>query len=255
MQNQEILKVVLSDKQDDAPMAKMMSAMTDTMGSIMKIQNNFMQQVADFGQPKEESNGMKITREVVKGIQAFASGMAATGAAARPALPLRALPPQQGKKPVLRQVPPQVQTTPVPQAAEATGPASVPAPVAAAVPVTDLAEATKQISDVAVTDRLIEMIQARVHPYSVVDLFFEAVDSEDETLIVALQQVEGNPVRLFQTRLDPTWIMEPSNIAYIQQLLGALDATAQDRMSTDAQNEGSDGEEEDAETEDQAEAV
>lgn len=263
-QNSEILKVVLSDKRDDAPMGKMMAAMTDTMSSAMKIQNNLMHQMADagFGPPKEESTAMKVTREIVKGFNALAGSGALAGMAAGGLQPRLPAP----KQPQLRAVKSPVVPVPRPAATpNATGGQAVNGTLAEQPAVAEAVAAVENVSDaavvvgadgevaeVSVVDRLIEMLRARVHPHSVVDLFFDAIDSEDEDLTAALQEFGGNPVTLFGARLGAEWISNLDNVVYAQTVGRELQAMA---VARTAEQDASEGPEEDGDEDEEAQAV
>jgi hypothetical protein len=237
------------ERRDDAPNAKIMSSMAESMSAVMDLQREAVKGALDMAGRGDEPNSIKIVRELVKAVGAASQAITMTKPGAAPVVRPRPKALPGGKQ----QPPRRVAAAPVPVPPVAPGPLPVAAeptpvpvvvfedtPTEPAVPPDEPGEWDE--GEPTIVDRIEEMIRAKIDPKSVAATFIDAMndpDMQDE-----LQGANRDPVAMFKNRLG-AWLLEsPDNVSYIQQeLLPVL----HERMKEEFGGESEDGEEDEGE--------
>lgn len=177
----------------EGPNVKMLTAVSEAMGSVMGLYGDAIKQLTDLQGGEKEPVGMLVVKELVKGINAVAGGVAASAKGKALPAPRALPPPPPAPRPVA------VQPAPAPQPAGFAG-----APT----------------GNPQIVDELEAAIRARTIPSQVAATFVQALN--DPYLNAALDEFGRDPLRLFQARLGKWAGEHPLNMQYVQQLAAEL---------------------------------
>lgn len=177
----------------ESPNTKMLTSVSEAMGNVMGLYGEAIKTLTDLQGGEKEPVGMMVMRELVKGINAVANGVASSAKGRRVPVP------------VPRALPNGGHTAPAP-AGFAGAPPSVPPPPSNGNP--------------KIVDELEAAIRARVIPSQVAAAFVQAL--QDPYLNAALDEVGRDPLKLFQARLGKWAGEHPLNMQYVQQLAAEL---------------------------------
>lgn len=179
----------------EGPNVKMLSSVTEAMGSVMGLYGDAIKTLTDLQGGEKEPVGMLVVKELVKGINAVAQGVTASASGRR--IPQQRALPNGG-----RPAPAQVQAQP--------GFAGAP-PVAA--PATN--------GNPQVVDEIEAAIRKLTIPTQVARMFVEALN--DPYLNAELDKYGRDPLKLFQARLGKWAGEHQTHMQYVQVLAAELD--------------------------------
>ncbi len=200
-QQQTLLMSLMEKKTDDSPSTKVFASMSESMGAVFKMQTDLMQRSAEIAMGPQDPPGLRVVQELVKGVNAIASGMGKVSVK-KPGQPVA------GALPAGKQAKGKSAPAPVQQYAPPAGATAV------AQPAASVAEAGGIPNSV---DRIEAMIRAKLDPAVVASEFIVAID--DPAMAEALTDAGGDPVALFQSRLDGWALEDAANVEYIRTLV------------------------------------
>lgn len=191
-QTTQLLVQLMEKKTEETPGVKMLSQVTEAMGSMSKMMIDSMKAQMDALNGPEEPNNLKIVREVVKGISTVASGIS------RPKL----VPVLPGQNPQAPRPQPQMNGAPA-QRPPVQRP--VPQPQQVTQPKQQVPQAAETQPQMTIVDQIDHMIRQQMDVGLVATQFIKAID--DPAMNDALRKVGGDPVELFRIRLGD-WVDE-----------------------------------------------
>lgn len=206
--------------------AQLMEIVKPVISTVSEVTNFMMAQTAAMremqGEPGEPENPIvKLAGKVADVLAAGAAAQAARGAPPAPQLP-----PAQAPSAPTRQAFAGVEAAPAAPAAP-VAPAMQPAPT--------------------VFQQFIERIMRREDPKTLVVDYWNAVQANEPSIVVALQPAEGDPVIAFAPYLTGWLVKAPAHQQYARELIDALEEEGVKRGVLEAEEEVSDGQEQAAE--------